>query len=241
MNHADFGDEMYDLYLLGVLEADQSEQIEAHLRDECQYCVEKVRQAERLTAALAGIAKQVEPPASLRRRVLASVAPPKRPTAWIYAVAALAAACVVLVVFAAWSSRLSASMQDQLAKAQAERNELRSALEMMSRSETRAVQFGNLPNAPHGRVFVSNDGGVVFVGTGLPDLPAGKSFELWIVPTKGAPQPAGVFRPDSAGGAVDIATAHVGNAGAAAVAVSVEPPSGSASPTTKPFLIVPLS
>jgi hypothetical protein len=119
-----------------------------------------------------------------------------------------------------------------------ERNQLRSALELMSRPETRAVQFGNLENAPRGRVFVSATGGVVFVGTHLPTLPENKTFELWVVPASGAPQPAGVFRPTRTGEAVDVASANA--SGAAAVAVSVEPLAGSNAPTTKPFLIVPL-
>jgi anti-sigma-K factor RskA len=110
----------------------------------------------------------------------------------------------------------------------------------MSQPETRAVQFGNLENAPHGRVFVSRRGGVVFVGTNLPALPGNRTFELWVVPTTGAPQPAGVFRPNVTGAAVDVASANVNASGAKAVAVSVEPLAGSTAPTTKPFLIVPL-
>ncbi len=81
----------------------------------------------------------------------------------------------------------------------------------------------------------------MFVGTGLPALSANKTFELWVVPAKGAPKPAGVFRPNAIGEAVDISSALVNASGAAAVAVSVEPLAGSTAPTTKPFLIVPLA
>lgn len=234
------GDELYDLYVLGVLEPDQSEQIDAHLRESCEHCRMKLHEARRVAAAMAGMADQVQPPASLRRRVLASVAPPKRSRTWV-AVAALAAACIASLAFAIWLGQENHTVRDQLASVRAERNDLRSALELMSRPETRAVQFGNLENAPRGRVFVSGTGGVVFVGTRLPALPENKTFELWVVPAKGAPQPAGVFRPSSTGEAVDIASANVNASGAAAIAVSVEPLAGSNAPTTKPFLIVPLS
>jgi anti-sigma-K factor RskA len=241
MNHTDMGDELYDLYVLGILEPDQSEQIEAHLRENCEYCGAKLNEARRVAAAMAGMANQVQPPASLRRRVLASVEPPKRSNFWLYAAAGLAAACVAILAFSIWSRIQNQTLRSQLAAMRVERNELRSALELMSRPETRAVQFGNLENAPRGRVFVSKTGGVVFVGTRLPSLPENKTFELWVVPANGAaPQPAGVFRPGATGEAVDIASANVNASGAKAVAVSVEPLAGSNAPTTKPFLIVPL-
>ena len=241
MNHTDMNDELYDLYVLGMLETEQGNDIEAHLRENCEYCSEKVSEAMRLTAALAGMAEQVQPPARLRKRVLASIAPMRRQSSWIYAAAALAAACVALVVFAIWSGTQNRSLSNQLAQARTEGNALRSALEVMSRPETRAVQFGNLPNAPRGRVFLSRAGGVVFVGTGLPSLPEVRTFELWVVPATGSPKPAGTFRADAAGTAVEVSPSDVSAAGAKAVAVSVEPRAGSNAPTTKPFLIVPLA
>lgn len=240
MSHTDWGDEIYDLYVLGVLEADQSETIEAHVRGGCSYCSEKLQEAKRVGAAMAGMTDQVQPPVSLRRRVLESVAPPKRSNSWVWAVAGLAAACVALLAFSIWSAKQNQTLREQLTGVRVERNELRTALEWMSRRETRAVQFGNLENAPHGRVFVSRSGGVIFIGTNLPALPNQRTFELWVVPTAGAPQPAGVFRPNVTGTAVDIAAANVNASGAKAIAVSVEPLAGSTAPTAKPFLIVPL-
>lgn len=241
MNHAGMNDEIYDLYVLGVLDAEQSEQIEAHLREDCEYCLEKLHEATRMSVAMAGIAEQVQPPAHLRQRVLAKVAPSRRRSNWIYAVAGLAAACVALIVFAIWSGAQNRSVLSQLVQAKVEDNELRSALELMSQPETRAVQFGNLPNAPRGRVFISRTGGVVFVGTGFPSLPGNRTFELWVVPAAGSPEPAGTFRGSSTGTAVNVTGAKVSASGAKAVAVSVEPAGGSNAPTTKPFLIVPLA
>jgi hypothetical protein len=242
MNHAGMNDENYALYVLGALDAEQSEQLEEHLRQQCAYCSEKVNEAMRLSAAMAGIAEQAQPPVSLRKRVLATVIPaPRRQSGLLYALAALAAACIGLVVFSIWSGAQNRSLLNQLVQARLERNQLRSALELMSRSETRAVQFGNVPNAPRGRVFVSRSGGVVFIGTGLPTLPRNKTFELWLVPATGPPGAAGTFRADSSGNAVNVAPANVSASGAKAVAVSVEPAAGSNAPTTKPFLIVPLA
>ncbi|HEX4748573.1 MAG TPA: anti-sigma factor [Bryobacteraceae bacterium] len=241
MNHANIADETYDLYVLGVLDAEDKEQIDAHLREGCEYCTTRLQESEKLTAAMAGIAPQVNPPDALRARVLSSVVSPTRvhrPTYWI---PALIAACLALLALAVWSFSRNADARRQLAETRNQRDVLRLALAVMSRPDTKAVQFGNLENAPRGRVFVNKHGTVIFIGLGLPNLPAGKSFELWLVPALGAPQAAGVFEPDDAGRAVQIASAGPDVANRAAIAVTIEPRQGSPAPTSKPFLVVPLS
>jgi anti-sigma-K factor RskA len=107
-------------------------------------------------------------------------------------------------------------------------------------AQTRAVQFGAADDAPHGRVFVQPGTGLVFVGSNLPSLPQDRTFEFWIVPPDGTPRPAGLFQPDQSGSAVHIYRFPAPLAQKTAVAVSVEPSQGSSSPTTKPFIIVPL-
>ena len=241
MNHAELPDEIYELYALGLLDASQSRELEEHLREGCNDCAARLHDANRVVLAMAGIAEQVQPPSALRKRIVASVAPPKPAVSWAWGASGLAAACLVLLGLLIWSSQANSKLRTQISTMRVERNELRTALEFMSRPDTRAVQFGRIESAPRGRVFVSRSGGVVFVGARLPALPSDKTFELWVVPASGAPQPAGVFRPSAAGDSVEVSTPDVNATGAAAVAVSVEPLQGSTAPTTKPFLIVPLS
>lgn len=241
MTHAEM-DELYALYALGVLEADLSAEIEQHLEEKCAYCLEQVREASELAAALAGVAEPVKPPARLRERVIASVKPPKRATHWMFAVAGLSAACVALLVFSLWSRNELGAMRNQLAAVRRERNELRSAVEILSKPETRAVAFGKAANAPHGRVLVNRTGGLVFAGSQLPAVASDRTFELWLIPAaKGAaPQPAGLFRPNASGDSVAVSSISVDTSRIAAVAVSVEPAEGSSAPTTTPILLVPL-
>jgi anti-sigma-K factor RskA len=118
-----------------------------------------------------------------------------------------------------------------------ERDELRAVVEVLSRPDTRAVQFGIAAN-PHGRVFLNPDGGVVFVGANLPQLPNGRAFELWLIPAKGAPQPLSLFQANSAGDSVGVSNKAFDISQVSAVAVSIEPANGSAAPTTKPILVV---
>ncbi|MGI9070002.1 MAG: anti-sigma factor domain-containing protein, partial [Bryobacteraceae bacterium] len=92
-----------------------------------------------------------------------------------------------------------------------------------------------------GRVLVSPTGGLVFVGSQLPVLPGDRTFELWLIPAKGAPQPAGLFRPNPSGESVHISPVAVDASNTSAVAVSIEPRQGSTAPTTKPILVVPLA
>jgi anti-sigma-K factor RskA len=240
MTHAEM-DELYESYVLGALETEPALEIEAHLRDNCVYCSERVRDALQTAAALSALAEPVKPPKALRDRVLGRVTPVKRSRNWTLALAGLSVASVALLLFSLWSSTEISRMHQQLSGLRVERDELRSAIQLLTRSDTRAVQFGQAENVPHGRVLVSRTGGLVFVGSQLPPLSGDKSFELWLIPAKGAPQAAGVFRPNPSGESVHISPVPVDALNTAAVAVSIEPRQGSSAPTTKPILVVPLA
>ena len=75
---------------------------------------------------------------------------------------------------------------------------------------------------------------LVFAVAGLPPLPAAKGYELWLIgPSGSRPQgmlPAGVARPMMVAGLAD----------GDQVGVTVEPRGGSAQPTTRPVLLMPL-
>ncbi len=231
MTHAEMN-ALYELYALGVLEPELAAEIERHLEEQCAYCREHLSAASALCAALANVAEPVAPPARLRERVLAGLRPPKPVRSRKFAVVALAAACLALLL-------LVRHVQQMVALTQ-ERNQLRSAVEILSRPETRTVEFGRTENVPHGRVLVNHKAGLVFVGSQLPQLASNQTFELWLVPATGAPKPAGLFRPNQAGDSVNVSSAPVNTSTTKAVAVSIEPRQGSHAPTTKPILVVPL-
>ena len=239
MTHAEM-DDLYELYVLGTLEPAEAAEIEEHVQTRCEYCLQHLQDALTVSAAMSGLAEEHAPPQRLRQRILASVKPEKRSSSWLFAVAGLSAACAALVAFAIWSSSNLNRYRDQVADLQVQRNELRSAVEILSQSETRTVQFGRAANQPHGRVFVNPRQGLVFVGSQLPQLASNRTFQLWLIPATGAPESVGLFRPNAAGNFVNVRTTPVDTSRIHAVAVSVEPPGGSPAPTTKPVLIVPL-
>jgi len=82
-----------------------------------------------------------------------------------------------------------------------------------------------------------SDNGMVFSATGLPPLPAGKAYQLWMINGSGV-RPGPVLEP------VDgrIPAVFAGNLdGAQTIAMTVEPSSGSTHPTTTPVLLLTLA
>lgn len=240
MTHAEM-DDVYELYALGVIEPELASEIDRHLDEQCAYCSEHIADAAGLNAGLAALADAVNPPARLRRRVLAAIQPAPEPfRSWSFAPLLWAAACLALLAFAITSRLAMSNLRQQLTAVADERDELRSAVQVLSRPDTRAVQFGTTESVPHGRVLVTRSGRVVFVGSQLPQIAANQTFELWLIPATGAPQPAGLFRAGASGESVNVSPARADST-TKAVAVTVEPRQGSSAPTTKPFLVVPLA
>jgi anti-sigma factor RsiW len=86
---------------------------------------------------------------------------------------------------------------------------------------------------PTGRTsYLADKGALVFVGNNLRPIPAGKTYELWIIPADGkAPIPAGIFRPDDHGSASVILPKLPEGVPAKAFGVTIENAEGSATPT----------
>ncbi len=239
MTHAEM-DELYELFVLRTLEREEASQIEQHLRDGCAHCEAKVREADALMAAFAATVDIVQPPARLRERVLSSVRPSpalKRENrmAGLYALAGL---CAALFAVCVWLGTTTSDLKSRLNDVAEQRNALEAALKSLSRSGTRTIQFGRA-NQPQGKVFVNPSGGLVFVASRLPRLSPERTFQLWLVPAAGAPKSAGLFRSDESGSSVTVSKVPVDPA-TKAVAVSVEPNSGSSAPTTTPIIVAGL-
>jgi anti-sigma-K factor RskA len=77
----------------------------------------------------------------------------------------------------------------------------------------------------------------VVASSGLPALPSGKTYELWMMGPAGA-RPAGLLRPDATGH-TPLRIADVPPR-AQQVGLTVEPAGGSAQPTTTPIVVLAL-
>lgn len=113
----------------------------------------------------------------------------------------------------------------RLVRAQAETS-------ILSAPDLARVDLAGQKGAPGAvaRAFWSRAQGLVFTASRLPDLPEGRTFQLWVL-TSGAPVSAGVFRPDESGGASVVFDTPVSLPPPTGMAVSVEPEGGVPAPT----------
>ncbi len=77
----------------------------------------------------------------------------------------------------------------------------------------------------------------MFMASNLPQVPEGKAYELWIIPMKGAPMPAGIFKPDEHGNAMMMDHPMPEGIIAKAFAITLEKAEGSDKPTSPIMLM----
>lgn len=215
---------------------------------------------DRVLEALAE-ASAIEPSTGLRDRVLADVRTEQRlasaPVAarrWravgagaIAAAAALAvwvgiersgreAAEIALHSLAAQHASQSARLAESEAALTGLRLELASQAQVVRVLSTPRILSAHLSGtesaAAQGRVVLDpGSGRVVVLGHGLPALDAERIYELWAIRGSGAPEPAGLFGAEGAGGFAASVPALERSEEITAFAISIEPAGGSAEPT----------
>jgi hypothetical protein len=236
--------DFHEFYTLGLLEDDEKREVEVHLGRDCETCRKGLKDALVMNSAVLSFVPAEAPPARLKRRLMASVGVQRAGWGWA---AALAAACMLVV--ALWFSVEERQRGIELADARntlfevsAQRDRLQQALGFLEDPETRPVSFGKgQPAPPRGNIFVNPRSGVLLIASNLPALTAGKIYEMWIIPKGGSPRPAGLFQSDASGAAFHILSGPLDPATLGAVAVTVEPESGSPAPTSTPIIVAPVA
>lgn len=238
----------YELYALGLSEGAEREELEAHLGRKCPQCGPGVSAALETVTAMALLAEPETPPARLRRRVMAAVGVEVETRGW-FSWQVLLPAAVALGALLLWVQSRSQldERQTELAQARAqvaqqaeELGQLRPVLAFLNQPDTKLVNFGaGAPAPPKGSILVNPRTGVLVMASNLPVLGPDRTYQLWLIPKGGAPQPAGLFRSAANGTALYSRPGAVA-ADTAAVAVSVEPVAGSTAPTTTPIIVAPV-
>ena len=238
--------ESYELYALGIAEEPDRGEIRAHLERDCPTCVPGVRGARELTSLIGATAPAVEPPARLRKRVLAIAGGQTDPLLkWSRLWMAVAAgALIAAVVFSTRAQRTSEELQRVRAESAAQTRELArlsEAFAILNQPDARQVVFGGAaPQPPRGRVFLDRTRGVLLLASNLPPAPAGKMYEMWVIPKGGKPVPAGLFQSAADGTALHVRPGPVNVAGTAAVAVTLEVAAGATVPNLPPVFAAAL-
>jgi anti-sigma-K factor RskA len=232
-------------YAVDALDPDERAEFEAHLAG-CPECTEQVRELQATAARLAS-AEAVVPPPALRASVLAAAArtEQERPAAEVVpldrdrerrTVRVLAVAAAVLAVVAVGLGVLLVQARSDRSALAARQQQL---TEVIAAADVR-TSSGDVAGGGRAAVVVSDSRQqAAFVGAGLAAPSSGHVYELWFIGSDGKAVPAGTFDPGPDGNAAVLMQGDP--AGAAVVGVTVEPEGGSAQPTTKPIVVVPIS
>jgi anti-sigma-K factor RskA len=251
-------------YAVDALPPDELDEFERHLTH-CGSCASEVR-GLRETAARLALAVAEQPPVQLRAQVLAAAErtrqlPPitsDRPSrgaprsirsarsaraarrVWIprISVAAAAASVALAVVFGVsqsnTSSRLS-SLENQLSAARVHNQQVDSVL---AQDDLRLVSNKTLVGGSVSVIVSPSVARLVVVTSGLPALPAGKVYELWLLGPSVA-QPSGLLTTAEHGRTAPVVAS--GYVKGYKLGITVEPAGGTLKPTTTPIVAMPLS
>jgi anti-sigma-K factor RskA len=248
-------------YAVDALPADELDEFERHLT-RCGSCTAEVR-GLRETASRLALATAERPPAEMRAWVLAAAdrtrqLPPitenrpargsaRRPRrargpggAWIprLSVAVAAVATALAVVFGVQQNnthqQLSA-IENQLTTARAHNQQLDTVL---AASDLHLVSDKTSVGGKVSAIVSPGQAKVVVVTSGLPALPAGKVYELWLLGGTSVAKPSGLLTASAAGRTVPVVAS--GYVKGYALGITVEPAGGTLKPTTKPILALPL-
>jgi anti-sigma-K factor RskA len=241
------------LYALGALTGEERLGIEKHL-DECSACRRELEQLRGDTALLALSASGPKPPTRSRERLMAAIAKePRRVTQsrsgergrwWgAFGWMAAAAAVVIVVLLVHQNSNLRRRIAEVETNWQKQDRQLLEAKQLLATltspdAEHFTLVAGKLPPQPQGKaIYVRSSGMLVFLASNMPAIPPQKAYELWLIPTSGAPIPAGLFKPDARGVATVIKPPLPTGVEAKTFAITVEPEGGSSAPTSQPIMV----
>ncbi|MFE0172458.1 anti-sigma factor domain-containing protein [Streptomyces sp. NPDC059002] len=232
-------------YVLHALAPAERTAFERHLA-RCPACAQEVRELA-ATATRLGLAAPASPPPHLREQVLRQITavrqePPRIPAplrarirprpASRFLLAACLAAAAAFGGVAVW--QYEAAENARTAARQAEHRAERRAAELaavLAAPDARTAT-GTLADGARATVVVSaRRDRAAFLTSALPDLPAGKVYQLWF-DDGGKMRPAGLLKGSGGTNAV-LMDGTVD--GASGMGVTVEPSGGSPRPTTPPL------
>ena len=252
IEHEQYAEDL-TLYALNALQGEERAKLDQHLAT-CAACRLELEQLRGDTALLAFSAAGPRPPQRARQRLIDAIAREPRKvdrrstssrTAWWGWLGWAAAAAVIVFALSLW--RENAGLRDSLASAGSQAAESKRQLEELRKIAAPIIEpeaqrvtlvAAKTPPQPQGKAFyLRNRNSLVFLANNMPPLPPQKAYELWLIPTKGNPIPAGVFKPDSRGSATVVNPPLPAGTEAKAFAITVENESGSAAPTS-PILMM---
>jgi anti-sigma-K factor RskA len=247
-------------YVLGALTPAESAEVQLHLIA-CATCAADVHAMQLPMDALALAADPVDPPAAVRQRVLSSirrspaavVTTKAFPSAWL----AAAASVVLAIILGGYATQLRGRVQmletqlreavtqlqtgeRQMAQARLVAADAQRQLSVLAAPDAAHVDLKGQAVAPRAsaRALWSRSRGLLFAASNLPALPAGRTYQLWVISGKLPPiSDAWTFKTDATGGVTTIFATPVTLPAPTAMAVTIEPDGGTAAPTGAMYLV----
>jgi anti-sigma-K factor RskA len=145
---------------------------------------------------------------------------------------------------------LEARLRDAVARADASERQIADARRAATDAESRVavlaapdltrVDLAGQPVAPQasGRGYWSRSRGLMFTASNLPALPAGRTYQLWVLTAQTPPISNGwLVRPDASGRVTAVFDTPVDLPRPTAMAVTIEPAGGVPAPTGDMYLV----
>lgn len=149
---------------------------------------------------------------------------------------------IVAFVFANRSWKLQHRLDEMRAELQTQQDAVAKdhrVADLLTSPQTQRVVLKQPTDAAHpeGRVYYQQKQGLLFYAANLPAASADHVYQLWLVPTEGAPISAGIFQTNAQGEASVVLPTLPAGVTAKAFAVTLEPAGGVPQPTGPKVLL----
>ena len=251
-------EELFAFYALGTLTASERSEVEAYVASDAE-AKARLDEMIRTASALPHEVTPVQPSGAMKERVMERVRADARTRAgaarqspavdrsriskprgarfgnlFPYAVAVLS--LIAAVGIGLWGLSLNnevAHLRSAIAALQQEVESQRTVLARLTSPQAQTFAISGTEHQPQAQgqlIADSKTGSAVLVVTGLKVLPAGSTYEFWLIKDSTA-VPAGLFRVDEQGQGVLQVTQSLASNSFNAIGVSIEPAGGSKQPT----------
>ena len=247
------------LYAMRALSPEEAAQVRAHV-DACAECREELAAVsgdlalvamsveqkdvpegarERFVSRIATAARSEVQPARASKPSMVSIDSVPRRNAWsnwiawgaVAAMIVIAAGLELRVRFLSGQVELQAQLIQHQQEANAKAQMIMDLLKDPAAQHVMLTAAKSKPAPMAKAVYMASKGALLMQASNLDALPSNKTYELWVIPMKGDPMPAGMFRPDAAGNASVVMPDMPKGIEAKAFGVTIENSGGSATPT----------